>query len=425
MTGRTPWTMANGTNASVMADRLDDWNDTLSIHLIPVSVILMLYLVLGILGNSVVIYIHIFRLKTNWKERFFIPILAVVDLVTCVVSTSFSFSINMLPVKYSNDSGCKVVYFLNMTCTLMSAFMLVVIAANRYMKICKPFSKQMDMFWKKIAIACVIGAALVMSWPCFFFYGSREVYNDNTQILGYRCTSVRGPWSAVQPLVFKATLVLLMVFVVVLLVVFYILIGRVVFRQMLLNKKKSSHYGPSGDCSQQGKSPNSNSTQSSYTTEVPYINNDSVTDNKSQFDSGIVSPIETNEGPATVDYVCHQKSTTNEPKQDQSLTYSNVMKMSRTKTGNKSPGAPGTRLALIFMLITIVFIVCYVPKVGMMIYESQNEKFWIELSASELSGFRFIYTAFIINNIVNPIIYGFLDRRFRGEVYRVFRCGKK
>ncbi|XP_033745146.1 C5a anaphylatoxin chemotactic receptor 1-like [Pecten maximus] len=407
-------------NASVMADRLDEWNDTLSHHIIPASVILMIYLVIGIIGNSIVIYIHTVRLQNSWEERFFIPVLAVIDLISCVVSTSFSFSINMLPVKYSNDSACKVMFFLNMTCTLMSALMLVVIAINRYRKICKPFSKQMNMFWKKIAIACVIGVSLVMSWPCFFFYGSREVYDDHSYTRGYRCTSVRGPWSTVQPLIFKAAVMLIVAFILVSLVVFYVLIGRIVFKQMLSHKKNSSNVGAAAETmSRDCKS--SHSANTSKVTELNDTNNRSMQDNPNASDSGNTSDTVIESKSQTVNSESDEKVQNNHL----SVTNKNCHKMSSTPTNAGLSRPHGVRLSLIFMLITLVFIICYVPKVGMMIYESRNERFWIELSPLELSGYRFIYTAFIINNIVNPIIYGFLDRRFRNEAYSMCRRGKK
>ncbi|XP_033745144.1 bombesin receptor subtype-3-like [Pecten maximus] len=412
-------------NNSVMADRLDEWNDALSHNIIPVSVILMVYLVIGIIGNSIVIYIHTVQLQKSWEERFFIPVLAFVDLISCVVSTSFSFSINMLPVKYSNDSACKVMFFLNMMCTLMSAMMLVVIAINRYRKICKPFSKQMNMFWKKIAIACVIGISLVISWPCFFFYGSREIYDDHSHTRGYRCTSIRGPWSTVQPLIFKAAVMLLIFTILVSLVVFYVLIGRVVVKQMLFHKQRNSNFRTS-DMSNESKSPNSNSVDLSDITHVSDTNDASVTDNKNSLELDGSPSTENIEIPSTANSDCSQNMTNIELNSARFSTTKNAFQMDpiTTRKGNHTR-TRGTRLSLIFMLITLVFLICYVPKVGMMLYESQNEKFWIELSPSELSGFRFIYTAFIINNIINPIIYGFFDRRFRNEAYNVCRCVKK
>ncbi|XP_060064697.1 gastrin/cholecystokinin type B receptor-like [Ylistrum balloti] len=402
-----------------MGDRLEDWNDELSRHLIPDSVILMIYLVVGILGNSLVIYIHTVKLRTKWEDRFFIPVLAIVDLISCVVSSSFSFSINMLPVKYSNNSACKIMFFLNMTCTLISALMLAVIALNRYRKICKPFEKQMNMFWKKIAIACVVGIALVISWPCFLFYGSKEVFEG--QIQGYRCTSVRGPWSTIQPLVFKAAVMLLTFTILVSLVVFYSLIGKVVFCHMLRCKKKSSNFGPTED---DFETPNPISGDSSDITDVPDTNTASVNDNKIPLDPDVLSPIDNNtKSPPTMIIDSEQKSSNIGASNERSILPEKDLKMPSREAGLTK--IRGIRLALIFMLITVVFIVCYVPKVGMMIYESQHENFWIELSPSELSGFRFIYTAFIINNIVNPIIYGFLDRQFRKEVISLCRCVKK
>jgi len=73
------------------------------------------------------------------------------------------------------------------------------------------------------------------------------------------------------------------------------------------------------------------------------------------------------------------------------------------------------------MAITVIFVITYIPKVTLMIVESQNANFWLTMSAEEFTGYRFLYTFYIINNIVNPFIYGFFDVKFREEL-KIFFC---
>lgn len=392
-----------------MAERLEEWNDDLSRHLLPDSIILIIYLVIGILGNSCVIYIHTVRLKQNKEDRFFITVLAIVDLVSCVVSTSFSFSINTLPVKYNNDRACKVMFFLNMTCTLASAWMLVAIAVDRYRKICRPFNKQMTMYWKKVCLAVVAGIALLSSWPCFLFYGSKELVDEERQVVGHRCTNVRGPWSNTQPLIFKTTFLLLIAVILVSLVVLYILIGRVVVKQMRFHKKRSAPYMSSDNSNIRDTSQDSSTRNTNCKTDSPGTSDADL----SEVD---VSP------PLELKFPPGEKEVPAGPCGSAGT---------RKEEGGHSKQHPsnriqGVRMAMIFILITVVFIISFLPKVGLMVYESRNENFWTELSPSELGGYRFLYTAFIINNIVNPFIYGMFDRRFRTQVIKVFcACGRK
>lgn len=71
------------------------------------------------------------------------------------------------------------------------------------------------------------------------------------------------------------------------------------------------------------------------------------------------------------------------------------------------------KLTVMFFIITTVFVLCFIPKVAIMGLEGIDEDFWENLSTSQRPGVTFIYHIFIINNIVNPIIYAFLDIEFR------------
>lgn len=71
-----------------------------------------------------------------------------------------------------------------------------------------------------------------------------------------------------------------------------------------------------------------------------------------------------------------------------------------------------------FMLITVIFLICYIPKVTIMLLEARNTKFWEEFSDSGRVGVLFVYRMYIINNITNPIIYAFLDNQFSREINR-------
>lgn len=70
------------------------------------------------------------------------------------------------------------------------------------------------------------------------------------------------------------------------------------------------------------------------------------------------------------------------------------------------------KLSLMFMLITVIFLICYIPKVIIMLLEANSPMFWEELSDDTRPIALFIYRMFIINNIANPFIYTFFDKAF-------------
>ncbi|XP_021346223.1 cholecystokinin receptor-like [Mizuhopecten yessoensis] len=363
---------------------VDDWNEEISTRLLPDSIVLMTYLVVGVLGNSAVLYIYTIRLKGNIDDRFFIPALAFVDLMTCTLGTSSSFTVNMLPVRLESGVACKIIHFFPMTFSAASAYLLLLIAVNRYMKICKPFNKQITVYWKKVTLILVACSSVLLSWPCFLFYGSKEIIHDGTKITGTRCTSIRGPWSTIEPLIFKSAVFLVLAVIIFALVTLYILIGRTIFKQRNFRRKLCVNQTP--------------------------ISSQQVTESNADF-TILTTVSVTNTQPS---------SESTSPTTEVTVIASNQRQIHRD-----SGQSPEVRLTLIFMLITFAFVICYVPKVALMVYESRNEHFWIELDKAEMGGYRFLYTLIYVNSIVNPIIYGFFDRRFRREARVTLRTCKR
>lgn len=79
------------------------------------------------------------------------------------------------------------------------------------------------------------------------------------------------------------------------------------------------------------------------------------------------------------------------------------------------------KFTFMFMLSTIIFLICYIPKVVLILLEARNPRFWEEFSDSGRAGMLFVYRMYIINNITNPIIYAFLDSQFRGEFKKLLK----
>ncbi|CAC5405542.1 unnamed protein product [Mytilus coruscus] len=80
------------------------------------------------------------------------------------------------------------------------------------------------------------------------------------------------------------------------------------------------------------------------------------------------------------------------------------------------------KFSLMFMVITIVFLICYLPKVILMVMEGRNPKFWENFSSGQRAGVLFVYRFYIVNNVVNPFIYTFMDMKFRQEAINLLTC---
>ncbi|XP_052058956.1 neuropeptides B/W receptor type 1-like [Mytilus californianus] len=80
------------------------------------------------------------------------------------------------------------------------------------------------------------------------------------------------------------------------------------------------------------------------------------------------------------------------------------------------------KFTLMFMAITIIFLISFIPKIFFMVMEGRDSEFWEKLSSSERAGLRFLYRLYILNNVVNPFIYAFMDMKFRKEAKKLIKC---
>ncbi|KAK3093996.1 hypothetical protein FSP39_022688 [Pinctada imbricata] len=166
------------------------WNSSLTEWLIPNNIFLSLYLIVGVFGNALVLFIYIFRMRNGKDDRYFIPSLAAVDICACTIGASYALALNLLPVRFPGDFLCKVLWFLSQSSTISSSLLLLVIAVHRYMKVCKPLKPKWSLKYKRLAVGLSITSAVVVSLPTFAFYGEIQIYNAELNVTGYRCSHV-------------------------------------------------------------------------------------------------------------------------------------------------------------------------------------------------------------------------------------------
>lgn len=228
-----------------MANKSDDylrnrWNEELSNTLLPNSVFLAICIVIGIVGNVLVIFIYGLKLR-GLKERYFIPILALADLLAVCETSGFNISYNFNPVEYSHQQLCKWSWFFGYLASCTSIFLLVVIAIQRYLKICRPFGSQMTLKWKRVAVLCSLLLATIISIPIPLTYGLDPAYSEQYNVTGSACRRLTQENRLLS--LGHAIVCNIIVFVFVwLLVVLYTLIGRRIYAQIhQWDKRKKSN----------------------------------------------------------------------------------------------------------------------------------------------------------------------------------------
>ncbi|XP_063442512.1 cholecystokinin receptor-like [Mytilus trossulus] len=354
------------------------WNDEIVTSLIPNLIVTSVYLVLGICGNVLVLFVYTFKMKKRSDERYFIPVLAVFDLVATFYIGSYDVFQCLHQVNFSNDILCKAAQYFVGVNTFMPITILIIIAFQRYVKICMPLKQAMPPSMKKTLLSFAILLSILIALPLPFVYGVIPFQSTDKTITGMRCGRIKKGRVLIR-IVYAAVLGFFAIVIVTTLIVLYSRIGYVVFRIFKTNKQTST------------------SSQSEDT------------EQEKQDDS------------------CNQEGDTIETTSDEQIP--EVKQNSEEECYVKSPASPvsGSRkrrinnrrisykLTFMFFVITVVFILSYIPKIILMIIEGIYKDFWETIPTSTRSGAMFVNHIFILNNIANPYIYAFMDKKFRDE----------
>lgn len=78
------------------------------------------------------------------------------------------------------------------------------------------------------------------------------------------------------------------------------------------------------------------------------------------------------------------------------------------------------RFTKITLSVTIAFVVSFLPYLGLMVWQTLSTDYQ-RLSGSALLIYNISIRSWLLNSVVNPIIYGFLNRHFRGYIINSFK----
>lgn len=385
---------------------IPEWNSELAKLLIPNSFILTLYLLCGITGNILVIVVYTFKMKKHSEDRYFIPALAVSDLSACIVCASFGILLNMMQAQFTNNSLCKAYWFFAAFTTYMSILLLTIIAIHRYLKVCRPLRAQMSLFWKRVALLLALVFSILLGCPTSLLYGTVEFSNASGNLTGRRCSRMKDV-NKTGSTIYSGVVGLVLLSTITVLVVCYGKVGRTIF----VHFKHMSKSALSKNV-QKGQSPSSSDlrscdTSATHSTDLltinPELSSVSIKQELNTDNSGIETS-DTNviaKGKTAKIKVKTDKVSLDAGEKNRSIMY---------------------KFSLMFMVITIVFLICYLPKVILMVMEGRNPKFWENFSSGQRAGVLFVYRFYIVNNVVNPFIYTFMDMKFRQEAINLLTC---
>lgn len=139
-------------------------------------------MVLGIFGNFAVLWKYTRRFKVS-NYRTYTIWLAIMDITNCCIGMPFLIYYMSHYLTFPSDGLCKFGRFTMVFTTNSSAYILVVIAFDRYRKVCKPLKRQLTSTNTKVCCITATILGLLTSWPCLILYG---INIDDTEIPGVK-----------------------------------------------------------------------------------------------------------------------------------------------------------------------------------------------------------------------------------------------
>lgn len=364
----------------------------------PLDILLVLFIIIGIPGNALVIFVYGYKIKPIKDGQFFIPYLAVVDLMGAVICSLFGLSITLMPVMYDLDILCKTGWLLGTIATFMSVFMLVIIAIQRYMKVCTQKAHILTLKWKRFMMMLALSMAIAVSVPSVATYGTIPFESSYRNLTGHICGKISG----IGSLIYDIVLAIVVSASCGILVVLYFLIGRTTYKCM----KQSGHSITNSKID----SENDIMDKSGSTLDTDLKTGDTIES------VDLESVDKENQKPFTE---CVESVTL----ENESSTKYHISKKQKTSDLQKKNQSAISKITVIFIIITMVFLICSIPKLTIVLLETITPSFWENYTDVERVALMFVHQGYILNNIANPFIYTFLDKTFKREINKIL-CWK-
>lgn len=159
--------------------------------IIVVICMLALFSIFGTIGNAFVLFVYS-RKKEKTTTTIFILTLAGTDFFTCLVIVPFTIVVEYVAKRIQYDSVCKIYQFLITSNVPFSAFIMVIIAFDRYLKICRPWNHTLDSKMAKRIIIFLFMLAVVLGVITSLAHGVPNfvTINANESLLSINETTV-------------------------------------------------------------------------------------------------------------------------------------------------------------------------------------------------------------------------------------------
>lgn len=331
-------------------------------------VFVIVLMVTGLIGNLHILFVYAFRLTLS-NHRIFILFLGALDFLASIIAMPFTVITLRDPEMFTARPTCKLYWFVNYYICIASGLALLVIAIERYRKICVPLGWQLTRRLTVVFCVLVIVISTVCSWPVLILMGTTTTPTDTPKITDSICATEDKENYSTYQIYYHIFLSILVLPSFIALIVLYTCIWRVVRRYAMVKRSMSNYQS--------------------------YVKDDSTSTN----------PL------VEIQRKLSVRDQQNIPFDSQK----NQGSISGEQNADRSRHSDRTRkTTLAFILITVIFFISYIPYllITILIYTNSITV----LTPGEVVFINIIRYTPYINNMANVFVYGCFDLHFRREV---------
>ena len=369
-------------------------NDEKAALYIPVIVYMIILTIVGTFGNVLVCCVYCTK-PTKTSSQFFIIALAVFDILTCLIGMPTEVTDLRYPYMFYASEACKLLRFIESVTTIGSSIILIAVAVDRYLRICKLGRQISVKLAKRLCVAAML-LGVLLSWPSLVIFGrsSEEVHPG---VVGIDCSTEDSMKHTVYPSLYYGFLGLLFVCCLTFFTVIYCQIGFQIWKQ---KKMKIGNNNRNSDTSKSRTFSNSSMKETD------------PTDNTTG---------EHNSDPISTD-MSSDPATESTPKRKLSHKDRRISSISACSTkGAKKRQIKVTRTTVVLFAVTVAYVLSYLPFLILMVIRSVKKDFEDNLSPSGEVFYKFCVKSYFISNATNPLIYSFLNINFRKDANELLR----
>lgn len=406
----------------------DDISDNyMTSVLLPSLVYVSVLLLVGVPGNLMVIYVYCFRWSSS-TSRVFILALGTYDFINCLTSLTTEIVLLTRFLNFDFPVWCKLSRFVTASINSGSTFVLVAIATDRFLRICKIHKDPISVELARNLVIISIFFAALTSWPTLLLYSTYTVIIPLKPFVYFRgktCLISDSMIDTDYPLIFVIFLLSSHFMVDIVLIALYSLVGKVIYHQQDFRKSMRIR-SMTKETPKQGGVDKSEASNSNFTVDEVEKSPPPVKDkanNRISFVFWKKMSLDSKKSSIQKKPPKPNKSLLKELKQSLKSRSSSDSKV--PKSGRKMHAGKTT---LMLFLVTVLFILSFLPYSILVILRYTHPDFYARMGSSGKAAYNVILRSYLLNSVVNPLVYCFVSKPFRKHskdaLRSVMRCSR-